>query len=199
MTSQPVVLLLAAGKSERWRAAGGAGHKLDAMLGDSTVFAHALTLAIASRCEVRVAISKSTPPAAAAMCRMLGINTLLCTGGMGDVIAQAVRQTFSESGWLIAPADMPCIRKTTYAALVRALTQPGGNVAIAAPYVGEQRGHPVGFAASLRSELIALTGDTGARSVLAGHAVTRIDVDDPGILLDIDSPGDLHAAQNQLA
>lgn len=198
MTIQPIVLLLAAGKSERWRAAGGAGHKLDALLSDSTVFAHALTRAIASGCEVRVAISKSTPPTVTAMCRMLRITTLPCTGGMSDVIAQAVRQTFSESGWLIAPADMPCIRKTTYAALVRALTQPGGNVAIAAPYFTQQRGHPVGFAASLRGELIALTGDTGARSVLASHAVTRVDVDDPGILLDIDSPGDLYAAQNQL-
>jgi molybdenum cofactor cytidylyltransferase len=196
--SQPVVLLLAAGKNERWRAAGGAGHKLDAPLGDSTVFAHALTRAIASGCEVRVAISKSTPPAVPAMCRMLGINTLLCTGGMGDVIAQAVRQTFSESGWLIAPADMPCISKTTYAPVVRALTQPGSAITIAAPCFSEQRGHPVGFAASLRDELIALTGDTGARSVLAGHAVARIAVDDPGILLDIDSPSDLHAAQNQL-
>ncbi|MGL4576242.1 MAG: nucleotidyltransferase family protein [Burkholderiaceae bacterium] len=196
--SQPVVLLLAAGKSERWRAAGGAGHKLDAALGDSTVFAHALTRAIASGCEVRVAISKSTPPTVTAMCRMLNITTLMCTGGMGDVIAQAVRQTFSDSGWLIAPADMPCIRKTTYAALVRALTQPGGNAIIAAPFSGEQRGHPVGFATSVRNDLIALTGDTGARSVLERHAVTRIAVDDPGILLDIDSPGDLYAAQNQL-
>lgn len=196
--SQPVVLLLAAGKSERWRAAGGAGHKLDAPLGDSTVFAHALTRAIASGYEVRVAISKSTPPAVAAMCRMLGITTLTCTGGMGDVIAQAVRQTFSESGWLIAPADMPFIDKAAYAAVARALMQPGSDTTIAAPCFSDQRGHPVGFAASLRDELVALAGDTGARSVLARHVVTRINVDDPGILLDIDSPSDLHAAQNHL-
>jgi molybdenum cofactor cytidylyltransferase len=199
VSALPIVILLAAGKSERWRAAGGAGHKLEAQLGEATVFAHALTRAIASGCEVRVAVSKSTPASVSAMCRMLDVTTLSCTGGMGDVIAQAVRQTHSDTGWLIAPADMPLIAKTTHAAVARALqAQPGTTNIVAAPFLGKRRGHPVGFGTGLRAALLALSGDTGARTLLEHHTVTPLAVDDAGILLDIDSPDDLHAAQTLL-
>jgi molybdenum cofactor cytidylyltransferase len=39
-----------------------------------------------------------------------------------------------------------------------------------------------------------LTGDEGARTVLAGAELTPVEVDDPGVLLDIDTPADLAAA-----
>ncbi|HSW83600.1 MAG TPA: hypothetical protein VLH12_09000, partial [Usitatibacter sp.] len=55
------------------------------------------------------------------------------------------------------------------------------------------RGHPVGFSARLREDLLALDGDEGARSVIQSHrdAVTLIPVDDEGITVDIDTPRDL--------
>jgi molybdenum cofactor cytidylyltransferase len=195
MQAKPTVLLLAAGQSARWRAAGAhaVAHKLDAPFGTSTVFAQSLTNAIASGLPVRVAVSKATPPSVVAMCRMLDVPTLTCSGGMGDVIAQAVKQTYSGDGWLIAPADMPRISKAVYAAVAQALPK---GATIAAPAFNGQRGHPVGFAASLRTALIALTGDSGARALLQAHPVTTIAVQDAGILLDIDTPGDLHAAEN---
>jgi molybdenum cofactor cytidylyltransferase len=196
---KPTVLLLAAGQSMRWRASGASGvaHKLDAPLGNSSVFAQSLANALASGLPVRVTISKATPPSVAAMCRMLDVPTLMCSGGMSDVIAHAVKQTYSEAGWLIAPADMPRIGKTAYAAVAQALAK---GATIAAPAFNGQRGHPVGFAATLRDGLTALTGDQGARMLLQSHPVTTVTVDDAGILLDIDTPQDLqaaHAAQNQ--
>ena len=41
--------------------------------------------------------------------------------------------------------------------------------------------------------LATLTGDDGAKSVVAAHAdsLARIDVDDAGILRDVDTPADL--------
>jgi molybdenum cofactor cytidylyltransferase len=196
---KPTVLLLAAGQSTRWRAsgAGGVAHKLEAPLGNSTLFAQSLANALASGLPVRVAISKATPPSVAAMCRMLDVPALICSGGMSDVIAQAVKQTHSPAGWLIAPADMPRIGKAAYTAVVQALAK---GATIAAPAFNSQRGHPVGFAATLRDGLTALTGDQGARMLLQSHPVTTVAVDDAGILLDIDTPQDLqaaHAAQNQ--
>jgi len=105
--------------------------------------------------------------------------------GSGASIACAVRSTRAAAGWLIALADMPDIRATTIAALRDALA---GGAECVAPYYRGQRGHPVGFSAGCGAQLAALRGDSGARTVLEGRALLRIDVDDPGILLDVDTP-----------
>jgi molybdenum cofactor cytidylyltransferase len=99
------------------------------------------------------------------------------------------------AGWIIGLGDMPRVRPDTIAA-VRAALESGAT--IAAPFLADgRRGHPVGFAATLREELEALDGDEGARSLLARHAdrVRKVPVDDPGIVLDIDSVEDLRSAQ----
>jgi molybdenum cofactor cytidylyltransferase len=59
-----------------------------------------------------------------------------------------------------------------------------------------ERGHPVGFSAAHRDALMTLSGDEGARSLVAhgGVELVRIDVDDPGVLRDVDAPGDLPAS-----
>jgi molybdenum cofactor cytidylyltransferase len=108
--------------------------------------------------------------------------------GMGASLACGVRATSDAAGWLIALADMPAIAPATIAAVAQALR--AGHMA-AAPFVGDRRGHPVGFSAACFEELARLTGDAGARSVLADHPPFRVAVDDPGALLDIDSPSDL--------
>jgi molybdenum cofactor cytidylyltransferase len=78
---------------------------------------------------------------------------------------------------------------------VRAALEEGAL--IAAPVLSRTgvRGHPVGFAAELRAELLALQGDAGARSILDRHrARLRIlATDDAGILVDLDTPEQLEA------
>jgi molybdenum cofactor cytidylyltransferase len=59
-----------------------------------------------------------------------------------------------------------------------------------------RRGHPVGFSAELFSELLSLTGDEGARRLLARYPAVGVEVDDPGALMDIDTLADLHAARS---
>ena len=68
-----------------------------------------------------------------------------------------------------------------------------GGAALAAAFVDGQRGHPVGFAARWRRELLALTGDEGARAVIGGNRglLRRIYTADPGVLQDVDRPGDI--------
>jgi molybdenum cofactor cytidylyltransferase len=56
-----------------------------------------------------------------------------------------------------------------------------------------RRGHPVGFAAELYSELVMLSGDEGARRLVARYPAIGVDVDDPGALLDLDTVADLEA------
>ncbi|WP_459624775.1 nucleotidyltransferase family protein, partial [Burkholderia sp. 3C] len=68
-----------------------------------------------------------------------------------------------------------------------------GRATIAAPWFDGQRGHPVGFAAVHRDALAALDGDAGARALLVAHEVARVEVDDPGVLRDVDTRDDLAA------
>jgi len=114
--------------------------------------------------------------------------------GTGTSIACGIAACRDAAGWIIALADMPDIRPATVAA-VRAAIAWGATSA--APYFRGQRGHPVGFAAACGPALSQLRGDAGARSVLERHRPVRIPVEDPGILLDIDLPGDLEAAGRQ--
>ena len=110
--------------------------------------------------------------------------------GLGASLAAGVESASRASGWIVALGDMPRVKSATVAA-VKAALQKGA--AIAAPFHDGSRGHPVGFSAALRGELLLLDEDVGARAVLERHAkdIARVDVDDPGIFVDVDTPEDL--------
>jgi molybdenum cofactor cytidylyltransferase len=110
--------------------------------------------------------------------------------GTGTSIACAVRASAGADGWIIALADMPAIAPSSYEAVRQALC--AGRIT-AAPYYQGQRGHPVGFGAACGAELAALAGDEGARAVLERYRPFRVEVDDPGVLFDVDQPEDLRA------
>lgn len=117
-----------------------------------------------------------------------GAQLVVCpeaAGGIGHSLACGVRARDDAAGWVIALADMPGVSPATIAAVRDALAH--GHPAVAPRHRG-QRGHPVGFGRDCRAELLSLAGDAGARGVLANHPPLLIDVDDPGCLLDIDTP-----------
>ncbi|WJF92116.1 nucleotidyltransferase family protein [Paraburkholderia bonniea] len=108
--------------------------------------------------------------------------------GMGASLAAAVKASHDETGWIIALADMPAIAPASIEAVARALDQ---GAALVAPFYRAQRGHPVGVSAQHRASLAALEGDSGARALFAQRDYLRLELDDPGILLDIDTASDL--------
>lgn len=108
--------------------------------------------------------------------------------GMGASLAAGVDTDHEAESWIVALADMPCIAVETIEAVARSLDE---GASLVAPFYRGQRGHPVGFSYMHREALVALDGDAGARALLSSHPLTRIDVDDPGILRDIDTPADL--------
>lgn len=95
------------------------------------------------------------------------------------------------SATLIHLTDHPTVKAETFAAVSDAYRQSRKPIVIAR-YDG-RRGHPVLFDRSLFDELIAAPEDQGARVVVNADAsrVVYVDVDDPGILLDLDTPEDL--------
>ena len=95
------------------------------------------------------------------------------------------------SGWLILPADMPLVQRVDAGRVARHLDH---HAVVYAQYQG-RRGHPVGFSPELYSELVSLQGDEGARRLVARYPAHAVEVDDPGVLLDIDTEADLLEAR----
>jgi molybdenum cofactor cytidylyltransferase len=83
---------------------------------------------------------------------------------------------------------MPWVNSQTTRQLVDALH---ADVALAAPFYREQRGHPVAFSTIFYNRLSKLDGDVGARHIVQQHAheLMAIEVDDEGVVKDVDYPG----------
>jgi molybdenum cofactor cytidylyltransferase len=112
--------------------------------------------------------------------------------GMGHSLAAGIR---AARGWdfaFVALGDMPFVQPQTLAALGRAMSEAGHD-AIVQPFHEGHKGHPVGFGRRHFSALEALTGDEGAREVVKTSAsdLVPLEVDDPGVLQDVDTPADL--------
>jgi molybdenum cofactor cytidylyltransferase len=169
VSALPTVIVLAAGKGERFRASGATQDKLDALLNGLSVRAHVLAAVHASGLLCHVVERSHTAH--------------LSNPGMGDSIAYGVAATPDANGWLILPADLPLIQTRTLLSVATALQQH----AVVVPRYNGQQGHPVGFAASCREALLQLIGDHGARAVVMQHEACRLDVDDEGSVLDVDT------------
>jgi len=194
--SGPVVIVLAAGRGSRFR---GLDHKLAQPLGVSSVLGTTLGQVLASRLPMVVVATGVMAEIAQRSVATRDIVVLPDVGtpgpeplGMGFSIACGVGARPNASGWLVLPGDMPMVGSATLQAVARELRH---QTVVYAQYRG-QRGHPVGFSAELYSELAALTGDEGARRLVARYPAHGVDVDDPGVLIDIDTVADLDTVRS---
>ncbi len=91
---------------------------------------------------------------------------------------------------VVALGDQPLISVLTIDLLVEKYLESGGP--IVAPFYQRRRGNPVLFDKSLFSELRNIHGDTGAKASLEMHAdkVVKVQIDDIGVLFDIDTQDD---------
>jgi molybdenum cofactor cytidylyltransferase len=71
----------------------------------------------------------------------------------------------------------------------------GSDQGVVVPCYKGERGHPVGFSAGCGFELMALTGDEGARKVMKAHAPLALAVEDAGCVLDVDTVARLAQAE----
>jgi len=199
MKSRPVVIVLAAGQGSRF---GGPAHKLGQSLGSSSVLGEVLRHAVASHLPAVVVTTEAM--AEEARRTIASRDVVILPGadargnargapawGIGYSIAAGVAARPDASGWLILPADMPLVQAGTLALVARHLDH---HAVVYAQYQG-RRGHPVGFSSELYSELVSLQGDEGARRLVARYPAHAVDVDDPGVLIDIDTEADLVAAR----
>lgn len=168
----PVVVVLAAGQGQRFRASGAQTGKLQAPLHGRSVLEH--TLAAVEASGLRAVLVENGP--------------LWRSAGMGHSIARGVALAADASGWLILPGDLPAISPHSLRAVAQALQAHGGVVR---PQIDGQWGHPVGFSKAWKPQLLHLAGDSGAQGVVrAAQAQDRLHalaLRDWGALADTDT------------
>jgi len=195
MNAQPAVIVLAAGKGSRFL---GADHKLAQRLGSATVLATTLRHAVATQLHVIAVTTEALADVARRSVAARDVIVLPEVGapgheglGMGYSIASGVSACPDAGGWLVLPGDMPMVHTATLLEVARELAN---HAVVFAQHKG-RRGHPVGFSAELYSELTSLRGDEGARRLVARYPAVGIEVDDPGVLIDVDTEADLDAVR----
>lgn len=187
LLKSPTVLILASGRGERFKASGGAVHKLHALLAGRPVLQHTLAAVRASGLPWHV--EDAGHP------------------GMGDSIAAAVRHadqtahSANAAGWLVLPGDLPLVQPATLQAMAQVLVDQ--RAVVAWPEFAGERGHPVAFGRDCREGLLALSGDKGAAPVVRHWAEQgrglAVQVQDEGVVRDIDTVQALERAEAMLA
>ena len=193
-------IVLAAGASSRF-----SGGKLLAPWGDGVLLDGALGAAFAAPADLVTVVwgaDSRVPAAAEAFAVRIGqtgrlrlVHAERCAEGMAESLKAGVASLATDSaGAFIFLGDMPRITPGVSAALAEALIK---GAAAAAPTFEGHRGHPVLFGAALYPALLALSGDRGAASVLAGLGddLALVASPDDGILFDVDRPQDLDAGR----
>ncbi len=166
-------------------------------LGDSTVLEHTITnVRGADVNEIVLVLGAS----ADAICRQLPLSLLR---GLKVVVNQAYSEGMSSSlragisaldqgseAALIVLGDQPFIRSQTMDQVISAYRRDQAQIVI--PSFQGTRGNPVLLDRSVFFEVMALEGDIGSRAIFGNHleGIAKVEVEDEGILLDIDDPDD---------
>lgn len=183
-----VGLLLAAGSATRF-----GSDKLRHALPHGVAIAVQAARHLKAELDQVIAVVRPDSGELAEALRQEGCEVVVCENaadGMGASLACAAREAGEADGYLVALGDMPFVRRTTIAAVRDALA---AGAPLAAPYFRARRGHPVALSKKFREQLFALKGDVGAKKLVADNEdiLIKIPVGDPGVIRDIDTPGDL--------
>ncbi|MDA0835729.1 MAG: nucleotidyltransferase family protein [Planctomycetota bacterium] len=110
-----------------------------------------------------------------------------------ELALDEIERTFrplATDGWILCPADHPLLDRDILAELLTAWQNSPTPIQV--PVYGGKRGHPVFFRWETVADLRSLPGDVGVNALLKQRPelVTTVDVDDEGILIDLDTPAD---------
>ncbi len=113
----------------------------------------------------------------------LAVNEHYAQGMLSSV--QAGVACVRASRFFLLPGDMPLVR----AAVFRELLRHEADIVI--PSCRGRRGHPVLLAGSLVAAILAEPLDSNLGAFIRRHGFVTVEIDDPGILADLDLPGDV--------
>jgi molybdenum cofactor cytidylyltransferase len=183
-------LVLAAGRSSRMAPR----NKLLEPVGDENMVRRVAATAVASGAEPVIVVTGHEAASVAASLRGLDVTTV-ANPDYADGLSTSLRAGLRAlpagiDGALILLGDMPEVEASVLTALMAAFT--GAN-AICVPVRHGRRGNPVLWGRSYFAEMMRLTGDTGAKPLMARHEARLIEVEvaTDSIFEDIDAPEDL--------
>jgi molybdenum cofactor cytidylyltransferase len=187
-------ILLAAGESRRM----GYPKPLLRIDGESFV---SRTIALALGCASRVVIvlgahaNRIRPAIAAGAGIVIIENPNFAMGQLSSLkvgLAEAIDR--GADAIIVHLADHPLVSPSTFRALVDEYVKTARPIVVSR--YRRRGGHPVIFDRSVFADLIAAPEDQGARVVVNAdpRRVLYVDVEDPGVVLDLDTPADLAKA-----
>ncbi|CAK6472920.1 nucleotidyltransferase family protein [Peribacillus castrilensis] len=90
--------------------------------------------------------------------------------------------------FFITPGDCPLVKKET----VQLLAKHKGNVVI--PSFDYKGGHPIKLSSVVKQKILETNPEGNLRVVLGGYEKQYMNVDDAGVLMDVDTPEDYQKA-----
>ncbi len=185
--ARPALILLAAGASSRWP-----GEKLHAQIGSRSVLEWSLAAWRHSALEDRLLVHRPGDNQSAATALAAGFRPVLCEQpekGMSESIRAGLAAISGDaSGAVLALGDMPALSSATLKRLLTAIDENPDRAQ--RPRYEGRPGHPVHIPRSRFAEIAALTGDRGPRDVLESWHPIYLDVEDEGVVLDLDRPAE---------
>ncbi|MFH1852457.1 MAG: nucleotidyltransferase family protein [Candidatus Neomarinimicrobiota bacterium] len=114
-------------------------------------------------------------------------NPDFATGLTSSIKAGLTNTSGEPDYWAFCNGDKPFIQPATIEFLLAELERIKPLILV--PTFSERMGHPTFFSSELTPELLALSGDNGAREIILrhGNAVRYVPVNDAGVALDMDS------------
>jgi molybdenum cofactor cytidylyltransferase len=187
-------LVLAAGQSRRM----GGPNKLLARFNGNPLVRRIAEEALASKADPVILVTGHKAEAISAAVSGLDL-TIVHNPDYAEGLATSLRTGLAAmpgdaAGVLVLLADMPNVTRAVIDRLIDAFRSKSGP-SIVLPTYGGKRGNPVLWSRAFLPELLQVTGDTGARHILARHeeAVERVEIG-AAANVDVDTPEALAAA-----
>ena len=190
-------LILAAGTASRYRAVDpSVATKLVALQGGVPLVRRVTEAALASRARPVIAVTghaEAEVRAALDGCAVTFARNADYASGLASSLRTGLAALPADAaGALVLLGDMPGVTAPLLDRLIAAF-ESGDGADAAVPVTGGRRGNPALLGRALFASAMALEGDEGARRLLARARVADVDVDDDGVLLDVDEPAALRA------
>ena len=193
-TPHIAVVVLAAGLSRRW----GDDNKLAAHIDGQAMVARSVDVALGASARPVIVVLGHEAELVRTALADLPVTFQFApdyASGMAASLKAGIAAVPPEcDGALVCLGDMPWVRPETLDYLIGTFDLGGRDLALVPTYRGEW-GNPMLIGRTMFGDIARLSGDRGAKSLLAGvpARVREIPVDDPAILRDVDQPSELAA------
>ncbi|HEV2198211.1 MAG TPA: nucleotidyltransferase family protein [Bryobacteraceae bacterium] len=120
----------------------------------------------------------------------IAINPAPERGQLSSLQTALVELPESADGFLFIPVDCPAAERETFERVIAAFRGRDPRIHFVVPQYRGKHGHPVCASREIAAEILALPETAQARDVVHRHVpdTLYVDVDDAGILTDVDDP-----------